>query len=80
MTRWRCPGQDLRYWKPEDLSLARCPGCGQEIEIWKDEPARPCSSCGRSVVNPKLDLACLQWCEHARDCPAAAERPPDEGS
>ncbi len=65
----RCPGQDLRYWKPEDISLRKCPWCGREIEIWKDEAARPCPACGKEVANPRLDPNCAKWCPKAKDCP-----------
>jgi predicted RNA-binding Zn-ribbon protein involved in translation (DUF1610 family) len=68
MTAPRCPGQDQRYWKPEDIAELLCPACGQSVEIWKDEPARACPKCGTMVRNPRLDPACAQWCPHAKDC------------
>jgi predicted RNA-binding Zn-ribbon protein involved in translation (DUF1610 family) len=64
----RCPGQDQRYWKPEDISCQKCPWCDQEIELWKDEPSRPCPSCGKEVRNIKLDPNCTQWCPKAKEC------------
>jgi hypothetical protein len=74
MASERCPGQDLRYWKPEDIGTARCPGCGGEVEIWKDEPERRCPSCGSTVRNPKLDRTCALWCPKAGEC--APPEPP----
>lgn len=68
MDRPRCPGQDMRYWKPGDIFTVRCPDCGAEIEFFKDEPARPCSACGREVRNPRIDLGCAKWCKFAEQC------------
>ncbi|MBN1542597.1 hypothetical protein JW992_10665 [candidate division KSB1 bacterium] len=63
----RCPGQDQRFWKPEDIYDVICPSCGTEIEFWKDEPTRTCS-CGQIVRNPRIDLGCAKWCVHAKEC------------
>jgi hypothetical protein len=64
----KCPGQEKRNWKSDDLFDAPCPNCGQVLEFWKTEPRRRCFGCGRSVLNPKLDLGCAKWCKHAADC------------
>ncbi len=64
----RCPGQDQRYWKPEDIFDHNCPDCGYEIEFWKDEPQRICKGCGKEVKNPKIDLGCAEWCEFGSIC------------
>lgn len=64
----RCPGQDMRYWKPEDIFDVRCPYCDTEIEFWRDEPMRLCPQCGMAVRNPRVDLACAAWCAHAEEC------------
>jgi hypothetical protein len=64
----RCPGQDLRFWKLGDIFDVPCPHCGMAIEFWKDEPGVKCPHCGRVIVNPKLDLGCAQWCQHAEQC------------
>jgi hypothetical protein len=81
MPERRCPGQDMRYWKPEDIFLAACPFCGGEF--WKDEPLRVCPSCRKEVRNPKQDFGCADWCKHAAEClnPAPEEKrsdPPDK--
>lgn len=65
---FRCPGQDQRFWKPQDIFQVKCPGCGRAIEFFKDEPKLKCRKCGQMVVNPKIDLGCAQWCQYARQC------------
>ncbi|MHC4807367.1 MAG: HD domain-containing protein [Planctomycetota bacterium] len=64
----RCPGQDQRFWKPEDIFEVECPDCGQTIEFFKDEPKLKCRNCARVVVNPKIDLGCAEWCQYAEQC------------
>ncbi len=64
----RCPGQDQRFWKPEDIFDVKCPGCGQSVEFFKDEPKLKCKKCGQIVVNPKIDLGCAEWCQYAPQC------------
>jgi putative nucleotidyltransferase with HDIG domain len=64
----RCPGQDQRFWKPEDIFEVRCSGCGENVEFFKDEPKLKCRSCGQMVVNPKIDLGCAEWCQYAEQC------------
>ena len=69
----RCPGLDIRHWKPEDILEIRCPRCGGKIEFFKDDPCRSCPSCGDVVRNPKLDLGCAKWCKFATECVGKAE-------
>ena len=64
----RCPGQDQRFWKPEDIFEVQCSGCGRAIEFFKDEPKLKCRSCGQIVINPKIDLGCAEWCQYAEQC------------
>ena len=64
----KCPGQDQRYWKPEDIFEENCPKCGNTIEFWKDEPRLKCSVCKKEVLNPKIDLGCAEWCQYAEQC------------
>jgi len=64
----RCPGQDLRFWKPEDIFEVQCPGCGETVEFFKDEPKLKCRKCKQMVVNPKIDLGCAEWCQYAEQC------------
>jgi len=64
----RCPGQDQRFWKPEDIFDVNCPGCDKPVEFFKDEPKLKCRNCGEAVVNPKIDLGCAEWCQYAEQC------------
>jgi len=68
----RCPGQDQRFWKPEDIFDVNCPGCGGSIEFFKDEPKLKCRNCGQVVANPKIDLGCAEWCQYAEQCLAVS--------
>ena len=70
----QCPGQDQRYWKPEDILYCPCPHCRHEIEFWKDEPLRVCPGCKREVPNPRIDLGCAKWCTYAKECPAVESK------
>jgi hypothetical protein len=64
----KCPGQDQRFWKLDDIFEVQCPGCGAAIEFWKDEPSLKCLKCQKLVVNPRLDLGCAEWCQYAAEC------------
>ena len=74
MNKLRCPGQDTRYWKPEDLFEVACTVCGKPVEFFKDDLKRPCPHCGRPNLNPKNDLACAAWCPAAKECLEEAGR------
>jgi putative nucleotidyltransferase with HDIG domain len=63
----KCPGQDMRFWKPGDIFTTRCPKCGRTVEFFKDEVRRKCR-CGHEIVNPKMDFGCAQWCQYAERC------------
>jgi hypothetical protein len=65
---FRCPGQDQRFWKPEDIFEVKCQNCGTAVEFFKDEPKLKCRNCGRTVINPKIDLGCAEWCQYAEQC------------
>jgi len=69
---FRCPGQDQRFWKPEDIFEADCPQCGKAVEFFKDEPKLKCRNCGHTVVNPRIDLGCAEWCQYADQCLAVS--------
>jgi hypothetical protein len=66
----KCPGQDWQYWKPGDIFDVPCPSCGEMTEFYKDEVQRRCRKCGTRFRNPRIDLGCLEWCEHAEKCAA----------
>lgn len=74
----RCPGQDMRYWKPDDIFYVVCPHCSEKIEFWKDEPMRVCKNCSQEVRNPRIDLGCAKWCKFADQCLGSEEPPPPE--
>jgi putative nucleotidyltransferase with HDIG domain len=63
----KCPGQDMRFWKPGDIFETQCPKCGGKVEFFKDEVKRKCR-CGHVIVNPKLDFGCAEWCQYAEQC------------
>jgi len=67
-TRPKCPGQDTRFWKPEDIFTLECQYCGNEIEFFKDEPFLNCRKCGKEVRNPRINLGCAKWCKFADQC------------
>jgi len=73
----RCPGQDQRFWKPEDIFDVKCPGCGRTVEFFKDEPKLKCRNCGQMVINPKIDLGCAEWCKYAEQCLDIMRKPDD---
>jgi HD superfamily phosphodiesterase len=64
----KCPGQDSRYWKPGSIFETQCPHCGQELEFFKDDTTRRCKSCGRRILNPKMDFGCASYCQYAEQC------------
>lgn len=64
----KCPGQDTRYWKPEDVYELECARCGRMVEFFKTDGRRNCPGCGNRIENPKVSLGCAQWCEHAVAC------------
>jgi HD superfamily phosphodiesterase len=63
-----CPGQDTAFWRTSDIFEVACSQCGYELEFFKDDASRRCTRCGALVANPKLNLGCAQWCEHAKAC------------
>ncbi|MBW2040182.1 MAG: HD domain-containing protein [Deltaproteobacteria bacterium] len=64
----RCPGQDTRYWGPDDIFDVECPKCGYEVEFFKIDPTRKCPNCGHKIVNPKMDFGCATYCLYAEQC------------
>lgn len=71
MSRLKCPGQDPRFLKAQDIAEVKCPGCGRAVEFWPDELVRKCPGCGRRLANPKSSMKCLAWCRYAPQCLAA---------
>jgi predicted RNA-binding Zn-ribbon protein involved in translation (DUF1610 family) len=75
MSDSKCPGQDLRYWKPEDIYEVACAACGKSIEFFKDDLKRACPECGKDMINPRNDLSCAKWCRSAAECLEAMGKP-----
>lgn len=63
-----CPGQDRRFWRPEDIFEAPCPECSRQLEFWKDDVRVFCPGCGAPAVNPRFDPGCARWCAYAVEC------------
>lgn len=68
MEQIKCPGQDTRHWKPDDIFSVECPKCGAEIEFFKDDTRRRCAWCGHLFYNPKIELGCAEYCQFADKC------------
>ena len=64
----KCPGQDSRYLRPEDVYEVPCPSCGAAVEFFKVDRSRKCTACGTRFRNPRLDLGCAAWCRYAKEC------------
>jgi len=64
----RCPGQDKRFWKADDIFDVPCPACETRVEFFKDDSMRKCPHCGYLFRNPRLDLGCAEWCPYADQC------------
>lgn len=64
----KCPGQDTRYWDPEDIRDEICPYCGNTIEFWKTDIRVRCDKCKKVVSNPNFNLGCAAWCSFAEQC------------
>jgi hypothetical protein len=66
-TEMKCPGQDTRYWKSDDIFEIVCPHCQARVEFFKDDNSRKCQ-CGERIFNPKIKTDCFQYCEFAENC------------
>jgi hypothetical protein len=53
MSKLRCPGQDTRFRRPDDITEVACDACGATIEFFQDDETRDCPGCGRRVANPQ---------------------------
>jgi len=38
------------------------------VEFFKDEPQLKCRQCAHTVINPRIDLGCAEWCQYAAQC------------
>jgi putative nucleotidyltransferase with HDIG domain len=64
----QCPGQDTRFWTPDDIFDVPCQACGTPVEFFKTEARRRCPQCGKRIQNPKVSLGCAKWCNYAKEC------------
>ena len=64
----QCPGQDTRYWKPDDVFEIPCQACGHAVEFFKTDASRRCARCGERLQNPRVSMGCAQWCAYAKEC------------
>lgn len=64
----KCPGQDTRNWKPEDIFEVNCPVCGAPVEFFKDEMRLRCSQCRKIVPNPRANFGCAEHCQYSDQC------------
>jgi hypothetical protein len=64
----KCAGQDKRFWEFDSVFEAKCPGCGQMMEFFKDDVDLTCKQCGAKALNPKMDFGCATYCKYAREC------------
>jgi ribosomal protein S27E len=68
MTMASCPGQNTRFWGPQDIFDIPCPDCGRAVEFFKDDSRRTCKGCGKEIYNPRNSFGCANWCPAAREC------------
>ncbi len=68
MSKIICPGQDTMFWSADDVFEIACAECGNMVEFFRDDAKRKCSNCQSLIQNPKLNLGCAMWCEHAKQC------------
>ena len=60
----RCPGAaNLRT---PTLAVKKCLQCGNEVEIFSNEPSATCDRCGTVIWNDSA--SCIRWCRYAEEC------------
>jgi hypothetical protein len=59
-----CPG--AAHIRTPTLTLKKCPGCGEEVEVFSNDTSVTCRTCGFIVYNDII--SCIRWCRHAREC------------
>jgi hypothetical protein len=59
-----CPG--AAHIRTPTLTLKKCPGCGEEVEVFSNDTLVTCRTCGFIVYNDII--SCIRWCRHAREC------------
>ncbi len=68
MIEIRCPGQDLKFFDPDDVFDIACPECSCSVEFFRNDFKRECPECGTIIYNQKFDIGCAKWCPRAEEC------------
>ena len=68
MSQINCPGQDRAFWNADDIYNVTCGHCGASVEFFKTDGFRTCPKCEARIVNPRMEMGCAQWCQHATAC------------
>ena len=58
----KCTGNNTQEWGSDAVFDVKCTNCGNLVEFFKDEIARNCPECKKSVLNDRKDYGCAQWC------------------
>ena len=58
----KCTGNNTQEWGFDSIFNVECPSCGYQVEFFKDEINRNCPKCMETVINPRKDYGCGQWC------------------
>jgi len=64
----QCPGQDTRFWTPDDIYDVPCEACGTPVEFFKSDVSRRCPQCGKRLQSPRVRMGCARWCAYAKQC------------
>ena len=60
----KCPGQEKRKAKAENIT---CANCGYVAEIFSDEIKVRCPKCKNLICKERLP-SCVDWCRAAKEC------------
>ena len=58
----KCAGNNTHEWGFDSIFEVECSACGYMVELFKDEITRNCPKCKETVINPRKDYGCGQWC------------------
>jgi DNA-directed RNA polymerase subunit RPC12/RpoP len=60
----KCMGKNKNTWR---ISVYKCPDCGAEVEMGRDEYRVRCKKCN-GFVYKDVTPSCIDWCPSARKC------------